>query len=76
VILDFTCWRRERMPVMPEQANESPARLGVRGTLALDSSARRRKHEIYAATGVPHLSYVDPVHHTREVLCRDGATGS
>lgn len=76
LVPDITGWRRERMPVIPDQTvfelrPDWVCEAMSPSTARLD---RGRKREIYATAGVPHLWYVDPVHHTLEVLALDGAS--
>lgn len=74
LVPDVVGWRRTRMPVVPDLTvfelrpdwvceGMSPS------TARMD---RGRKREIYAEGGVPHLWFVDPAHHTLEVLTLDG----
>ncbi len=76
LVPDLAGWRRTRMPQVPDVP-----RIDVRpdwiceamspSTARLD---RGRKRELYAASGVPYLWYVDPAHHTLETLVLDGSS--
>ena len=76
VVPDLAGWRRERMPVMPEEAYFSLAPDWVCEVLSPSTTRidRGRKLRIYAEAGVPHAWLVNPLDRTLEVLrLRDGA---
>ncbi len=67
---DVSGWRRERMPVIPD---DNPLELAPDWVCeGLSPSTARidrgRKREIYAKAKVSHLWFLDPVHQTIEVL--------
>jgi Uma2 family endonuclease len=76
VVPDLAGWRRERMAAIPEEAFFSLAPDWVcevlsPGTARID---RGRKLRIYAAAGVAHAWFVNPLERTLEVLrLREGA---
>ena len=76
VVPDLAGWRRERMPVMPEEAYFSLAPDWICEVLSPSTTRidRGRKLRIYAGAGVPHAWLVNPQDRTLEVLrLRDGA---
>ena len=76
VVPDLAGWRRERMPVMPEEAYFSLAPDWICEVLSPSTTRidRGRKLRIYAEAGVPHAWLVNPQDRTLEVLrLRDGA---
>jgi Uma2 family endonuclease len=76
VVPDLAGWRRERLPVMPEEAYFSLAPDWVCEVLSPSTTRidRGRKLRIYAEAGVPHAWLVNPQDRTLEVLrLRDGA---
>lgn len=76
LVPDISGWRRARMPVIPELTVFELAPDWVCEVMS-PSTARQdrgRKREIYAAGKVGHIWYLDPVHHTLEVLALDGAS--
>lgn len=76
LVPDLAGWRRERMPTYPDAAffDLSPdwvCEVPSPGTRRLDLTDKRR---LYAAAGVPHLWFVDPLSRTLETFAlRDGA---
>lgn len=76
LVPDLAGWRRERMPALPEAAWFELAPDWVcevlsPGTRRLDVTDKRR---LYAAAGVAHLWFVDPLARTLEAFTlRDGA---
>ena len=70
VVPDLAGWRRERMPVLPEEAYFSLAPDWVCEVLSPSTERidRSRKLAIYATAGVAHVWLVDPLQRTLEVL--------
>ena len=76
VVPDLAGWRRERMPLIPDEAFFSLAPDWVCEVLSpsTERADRGRKLRIYAEAGVAHVWLVKPTDHTLEVLrLRDGA---
>jgi len=76
VVPDLAGWRRERLPVVPDDAFTSLAPDWVCEVLSPSTERldRGRKLRIYAAAGVAHAWLVQPSQRTLEVLrLRDGA---
>ncbi len=77
LVPDLAGWRRERMPELP--VDEAFFRLAPDwvcevlspGTVVLD---RGDKRAVYAAQGVTHVWFVDPIAQTLEALELDGET--
>ena len=70
VVPDVAGWRRERMPVYPDEAFYSVVPDWVcevlsPSTRTLDTTAKR---DLYAAQGVSHLWFVDPLARTLEAF--------
>lgn len=75
VVPDIAGWRRERMPVLPDEAYFTLAPDWVCEVLSPSTNKydRSRKLRIYAEAGVAHAWLVDPVERTLEVLrLKDG----
>jgi len=76
LVPDLAGWRRERMPVFPDApwsalAPDWICEVLSPGTRRLDLTDKRR---LYAAAGVPHLWFVDPLARTLEAFeLRGGA---
>ena len=76
LVPDLAGWRRERLPAFPtgawvELAPDWVCEVLSPGTRRLDLTAKR---EIYGASGVGHLWFVDPLDRTLEAFAlRDGA---
>ncbi len=76
LVPDLAGWRRERMPQFPdapwtELAPDWVCEVLSPGTRRLDLTDKRR---LYAAAGVAHLWFVDPLARTLEAFAlRDGA---
>jgi Uma2 family endonuclease len=70
VVPDLAGWRRERMPAIPEEAFFSLAPDWVCEVLSPSTARidRGRKLRIYAAAGVAHAWFVNPLERTLEVL--------
>lgn len=70
VVPDLAGWRRERLPVLPEEAYFSLAPDWVCEVLSPSTAAmdRVKKLSIYARERVPHVWLVDPIARTLEVL--------
>ena len=76
LVPDLAGWRRERLPVMPDDPFFSLAPDWVCEVLSPSTERidRVRKLRIYAAAGVPHAWLVNPIARTLEVLrLRDGS---
>ena len=76
VVPDIGGWRRERLPVIPDEPFFSLAPDFVCEVLSPSTERfdRGRKLRIYAAAGVAHAWLVNPVEHTLEVLrLREGS---
>jgi len=76
LVPDLAGWRRERMPVIPEEAFFALAPDWVCEVLSPSTERmdRGRKLRIYADAGVAHVWFVKPTDRTLEVLrLRDGA---
>lgn len=76
LVPDLAGWRRERMPALPETAWFEVAPDWVcevlsPGTRAVDLTDKRR---LYAAAGVAHLWFVDPIARTLEVFALGDGT--
>lgn len=74
LVPDLAGWRRERMPALPETAwFELPpdwvCEVLSPGTRAVDLTDKRR---LYAAAGIPHLWFVDPIARTLEAFTLAG----
>jgi Uma2 family endonuclease len=76
VVPDVAGWRRERMPVLPDEAFFAIVPDWVCEVLSPSTERidRARKLRIYAEAGVAHAWFVDPILRTLEVLrLHDGA---
>jgi Uma2 family endonuclease len=76
VVPDLAGWRRERMPAMPDTAFFELAPDWICEVLSPSTERidRGRKLGVYAAAGIAHAWFVNPVEQTVEVLrLRDGA---
>jgi Uma2 family endonuclease len=76
VVPDLAGWRRERLPVLPDEAFFSLAPDWVCEVLSPSTAAldRVKKLAIYAREGVGHVWFLDPSAQTLEVLrAADGA---
>ncbi len=76
VVPDIGGWRRERMPVIPEEPFFSTAPDFVCEVLSPSTERfdRGRKLRIYAEAGVAHAWLLNPIEHTLEVLrLREGS---
>lgn len=71
---DLAGWRRERMPVAPEENPVALAPDWVCEALSPTTARldRGRKRELYARAKVAHLWFLDPIHQTIEVLALRG----
>jgi Uma2 family endonuclease len=69
LVPDLACWRRERMPRLPEVAAFTLAPYWIAEILSpgRESHDRIRKADLYARLGVPWLWIVDPVEEMLEV---------
>lgn len=76
VIPDLSGWRRDRVPVFPEDASVTIAPDWVCEVLSPRTarSDREDKLPFYARAGVDHAWLVDPATRTLEVFARDGET--
>lgn len=76
LVPDVAGWRRERMPEMPLAAAFDIAPDWVCEVLSPSTAATDRtdKLPLYAAAGVRHAWYVDPLARTLEVFALDGAS--
>ena len=74
VVPDIAGWRREKLPVLPETAyfETPPDWLCEVLSPSTHRFDRTDKLSIYAAFGVGHCWYVDPVARTMEVLALQG----
>ena len=70
IVPDLAGWRRERLPLLPEEAYFSLAPDWACEVLSPSTAAidRAKKLSIYAREGVPHAWLVDPLARTLEVL--------
>ena len=70
VVPDLAGWRRERLPVLPEEAYFSLAPEWICEVVSPSTAAmdRVKKLAIYAREQVSHAWLVDPMAHTLEVL--------
>lgn len=70
VVPDLAGWRRERLPMLPEEAYFSLAPDWVCEVLSPSTASidRVKKLTIYAREQVPHAWLVDPLARTLEVL--------
>ena len=68
LVPDVAGWRRARMPELPDTKSFKLAPDWVCEGMSPSTARydRGRKREIYAAAGVGHLWFVDPVNHTVE----------
>jgi len=76
LVPDLASWRRDRMPVIADEARFTLAPDWVCEVLSPSTQKhdRSRKLRIYAEAGVAHAWLVDPVERTLEVLrLKDGA---
>ena len=74
IVPDLAGWKRERLPVLPDETYFSLApdwacEVLSPSTIATD---RVKKLSIYAREGVPHVWLIDPLARTLEVLQLDG----
>ena len=76
VVPDLAGWRRERMPVLPDQTFVSLAPDWVCEVLSPSTAVfdRRDKLPVYAREAVTHVWLIDPTARLLEVLRLDGAT--
>jgi len=70
LVPDLAAWRRERLPVLPDEPYFTLAPDWVCEVLSPSTEAidRGRKLGIYAREGVPHVWLVDPLRQSLEVL--------
>ena len=73
VVPDLAGWRRERLPLLPEQAYFSLAPDWICEVISPSTAAmdRVKKLSIYAREGVSYAWLVDPIARTFEVLRLD-----
>ena len=74
LVPDLAGWRRERMPVLPDEAFFTVAPDWICEVLSPSTERidRARKLALYAHAGVAHAWLLNPSTQTLEVLCRDG----
>ncbi|MDX2289952.1 MAG: Uma2 family endonuclease [Hyphomicrobiaceae bacterium] len=74
VVPDLAGWRRERMPILPDTPWLEIAPDWVAEVLSPSTQRydRTDKLAIYAAFGVAHAWYVDPIAQTLEVFAQEG----
>lgn len=74
VVPDLAAWRRERLPVMPEEVGITTSPDWVCEVLSPSTAIHDRtiKFEIYYNFGIGHLWYLDPEYKTLEVFGRGG----
>ena len=74
VVPDISGWRRERLPHLPATAHIdlAPDWLAEILSPSTQRADRTDKLEIYAAAGVGHAWYVDPIVKTLEVMTQVG----
>jgi Uma2 family endonuclease len=72
VVPDLAAWRRERLPVMPEEVGITVPPDWICEVLSPSTAIHDRtiKFEIYYDFGVGHLWYLDPEYKTLEVFGR------
>ena len=76
LVPDVCGWRRSRLPEVPDVVSMELAPDWVCEGMSPSTARLDRgpKREIYARGGVGHIWFVDPAHHTLEVLVLDAGT--